>query len=250
MKFVLTIAIFLVLSVSGRSQLGPCAEIKGPLLPDLVVNAKVMSSSLFTVREYFGPCEAIEAGGGMVEGAYTVVRFSTQTENRGPVSMVLGAPVDCATIFAKALCSPNGWHAISPHAFRLWTLPGYDNWVKNRDLSLVITGTKNETLLKAALASGELLKTNRKLWYDFEDYTHYDKSRGPSKALFTDEFQGLSPGWADIYNAKGFGQFIIIDGVPKGQYMIEVQINPDHVLPESDYKNNSTGVKWNWLGKV
>jgi len=62
---------------------------------------------------------------------------------------------------------------------------------------------------------------------------------GNPRAQFpTCEFQGISAGWADIYHRGLDCQWIDITGVPSGRYVLEVQINPAHVIKEHDYSNN------------
>lgn len=51
-------------------------------------------------------------------------------------------------------------------------------------------------------------------------------------------FQGISPGWADIYEYPLEGQQIVIDGVPDGRYAIVVTVDPDGRLHESDRSDN------------
>ena len=38
-------------------------------------------------------------------------------------------------------------------------------------------------------------------------------------------------------------QFIQITGLREGTYVLENQVNPDHLLPESSYSNNFAAVK-------
>jgi len=54
--------------------------------------------------------------------------------------------------------------------------------------------------------------------------------------------QGLSVGWADIYHRRLFGQNIDIAGLPHGTYWLEVEVDPDHHILESDESNNITRV--------
>lgn len=49
---------------------------------------------------------------------------------------------------------------------------------------------------------------------------------------------GISVGWADIYDTSVPGQYIDVTGLPSGQYVLEVEVNPERTLVESDYSNN------------
>jgi hypothetical protein len=62
----------------------------------------------------------------------------------------------------------------------------------------------------------------------------------PSEETLTDNFlvQGLSPGWDDIYEWNLPGQYIDVDGLPDGNYVLETTADPDNKLVESDETNN------------
>src|SRR5205814_8938895 len=52
----------------------------------------------------------------------------------------------------------------------------------------------------------------------------------------------LQRGWGDLYDSTLDGQWIDISGVADGNYTLELEVNPQHILPESDYSNNITRV--------
>ncbi len=51
--------------------------------------------------------------------------------------------------------------------------------------------------------------------------------------------QGISVGWADEYKSKLDGQWIDVTGVPAGDYVLDVETNPDRLFQEVRYDNNS-----------
>ena len=55
--------------------------------------------------------------------------------------------------------------------------------------------------------------------------------------------QGLSSGWSDTYNAYLDGQYLQIDQLKTGDYVLEVHVNPNQVLPETSTLNNAVAVK-------
>nr|XP_028569786.1 protein-lysine 6-oxidase-like isoform X1 [Podarcis muralis] len=51
--------------------------------------------------------------------------------------------------------------------------------------------------------------------------------------------QGLGPGCYDTYDAHIDCQWIDITDVPPGNYILKVTVNPDFLVPESDFTNNA-----------
>ncbi len=54
--------------------------------------------------------------------------------------------------------------------------------------------------------------------------------------------QGVSAGWSDVYGSGLSDQWVNIATVPDGDYVLEVTVDPDNQLVESDETNNSTFV--------
>lgn len=50
---------------------------------------------------------------------------------------------------------------------------------------------------------------------------------------------GVSAGWQDVYTASLPDQFVEITGVPDGQYVLEIELDPHDVFVESDDSNNT-----------
>ncbi len=50
--------------------------------------------------------------------------------------------------------------------------------------------------------------------------------------------QGISVGWADVYLWNIDCQFLDVTDAPPGRHVLEVEVNPDRLLPESNYRNN------------
>ena len=54
--------------------------------------------------------------------------------------------------------------------------------------------------------------------------------------------QGITPGWADVYDWYLPDQFIEVSGVPDGYYILETIADPDNTLLEADETNNCGAV--------
>ncbi len=50
--------------------------------------------------------------------------------------------------------------------------------------------------------------------------------------------QGIQAGWADVYDSGLPGQWIEIGDLAAGEYQLELTVNPDGILPETNYDNN------------
>jgi len=74
------------------------------------------------------------------------------------------------------------------------------------------------------------------------DLVKFDPSVGPAKYTSCSTNQGISVGWADQYVRSLDGQWIDITKVRNGDYVIEIEVNAEHVFEESNYGNNSTAV--------
>ena len=57
---------------------------------------------------------------------------------------------------------------------------------------------------------------------------------------YTIGHQGISVGWADVYESGLPCQWIDVTGVPPGDYKIRISLNFEGILAESNYSNNFT----------
>ena len=75
----------------------------------------------------------------------------------------------------------------------------------------------------------------------------------PGQKKFTDcvTNQGISVGWADVYSRELACQFIVIDGVPDGDYTVVATTNASRVVPEDTYDDNTicVGVRLKGTGE-
>jgi hypothetical protein len=61
--------------------------------------------------------------------------------------------------------------------------------------------------------------------------------------------QGLQAGWSDSYGQQLDCQYIQIDKLKAGIYVLEVQTNSEQLLPESSYTNNSSIFRFQFVPK-
>lgn len=89
---------------------------------------------------------------------------------------------------------------------------------------------------------GDVVATGGKISFCLIDITRYNPNAGPSRYNSCGQIQGVSAGWSDVYSRSLTDQWINIATVPDGQYWLEVTIDPDNLLLESDPSNNTARV--------
>ena len=252
-KVLSLISVLLLVSNTSFSQTGQCATvIPGNPLPDLIVNQTRLASDMHVTVEKFSSYDcAVVEGCVTNKGTHQLLRFTSAIPNVGGGDLVIGDPAQCTNLFVLSQCY-NYEHFKDSAAYRLWTDAGYQNWVSNRDMSQPADSATNATLLQTALNNGSLI-VGRKQQYCFNDDDQYDPNANPTPiyttcgSSTTPGNQGLQVGWEDTYSWQIPCQYIQIDKLPGAIYVLEVQVNPDHVLPESDYTNNASAVRFQFI---
>ena len=120
------------------------------------------------------------------------------------------------------------WHLENFANYELWS---YDD-----------NGERDELL-------SSTIKVSFCIW-DFGEYTEYNfdalseeiqvKERQFPECNY--DFQGLTVGWYDEYDAFTFGQSIDILNIPDGKYILRTTINVDRDVIESNYDNNESNI--------
>jgi len=177
-------------------------------LPDITLVPSLMSGSVQVEDRSFtaGDCEVIEGcvGG---PGLRRLLRFTTVTANSGTGDLYLGAPAN-NPLFEFSPCHGH-FHFSGYAAYEL-------------------------------MGPGGVIVTGRKQAFCLLDTIQIDATRpGPR---YTCDLQGISAGWADSYPAFLPCQWIDITDVPPGAYTLQVRVNPQRVLAETDYSNNSLDI--------
>jgi len=179
----------------------------GPL-PDISVDELDQRASWIVQQQYFAPnhCAVFE-GCVNAPGNRTLLKFNTTTPNHGPGDLFLGDPRNNPEMVYSE-CHQH-YHFEDYADYRLFDMQG----------NLVARGHKQAFCLV--------------------DLWRPPDSTGPRTPKFPDcGYQGITAGWADVYDRDLDCQWIDVTGVPNGRYVLEVHVNPARVIRESNYSNN------------
>jgi hypothetical protein len=176
-------------------------------VPDLTLVAAEMDGTVRITTDVFDPaaCELVEACIG-APGPRRLLRFDTVTANIGTGDLFLGAvpPMgESAGVFTWSPCHMHH-HVIGYAEYEL------------RD------------------ASG-IVQTGHKEGFCLEDNQQITPGRQPQ---YSCGFQGITPGWADVYGSALPCQWIDITSTPPGTYTLRVVIDRTGVLPDSNPDDN------------
>ena len=89
---------------------------------------------------------------------------------------------------------------------------------------------------------GDVLATGGKVSFCLIDIAQYNPNAGSSNYHSCGQTQGVSAGWSDVYGRGLSNQWIDITGIADGQYWLEVIVDPEDQLLESDETNNTTRI--------
>jgi lysyl oxidase len=177
-------------------------------LADLTVDQSFLGDNVFVQRKHFdaGACEIVE-GCVAAPGDRTLLVFPLKSPNVGGGDLWLGAPDPSNHLFQYSSCH-NHYHFTGYVSYRLL----------DTNHGLIAPGQKQAFCL---------LDTTPVL------------PDAPIAALYDCNNQGIQRGWADVYEVGLACQWIDITDVPPGNYILEVEINPQRVIAESSYDDNT-----------
>lgn len=191
----------------------PCADPRG--CPDLV---SLMGNRWFDYAvsvQTFAP-ESCAVQEGMVQpGTRKLLRFTASFGNQGAGDLIIGKAEDHPEWFTYAPCH-NHYHFIDYADYRLWDLAHTEMIASNKAGFCVIDTAK--------------LKGN--------EPPKYFTCMGDTQV--EPYYQGLSKGWVDQYGMGLDGQWFDITDLLSGSYLLEVEVNDDHLYTESNYSNNTS----------
>ena len=175
--------------------------------PDIVVWGPAINPYITTETFASNACEIEE--GTITAGTKKLLRFTTQTRNIGTADLVLGNPATSPS-FQYAPCHGH-YHFNSFAQYRL------------------------------LYPSGAVARTGKKVGFCLMDIARIDGAANPS-GRYNCSNQGIQAGWADVYSSNLSGQWIDITGLPAGQYILEITMDPLNFIDELDETNNVTTV--------
>ena len=252
-KLLAIVSAVLMLPGIGTAQTGQCAAvISGNPLPDLIVDPLRLKQDVIVTNEKFPATDcAVVEGCVSSKGNHQLLRFTSSTPNIGGGDLVIGNPLQCPNLFQQSQCHHH-LHFKQYADYRLWTDAGYQKWAAARDLTQPTNTGVNATLLAQALQNGELI-VGRKQGFCIIDTDKYLPGAPDTRKYTlcgTDVLsgnQGLQVGWADTYVQELDCQYIEIDRLKAAIYVLEVQTNAEQALPESDYTNNSSTFRFEFI---
>jgi hypothetical protein len=184
--------------------------------PDLQVDGGAAQASAHVDVESFdsSSCEVAEQCV-RAAGSRTVLRFDGTIQNIGSADLMIGDPSN-SPLFTSSSC-----HNVS--------------LLKNIMLYELLDPETGESID----VDGQQI-VGRKQGFCMMDITQINASAPQGQYSCTN--QGITRGWADVYDAALDCQFLDVTGVPPGNYSLRLTVNPDQLFDETDYNNNTVVV--------
>jgi hypothetical protein len=190
-------------AISGRSILAVVSGDGSDLMPWAQALQPYVSVEQFAADS----CEVLE---GMIgAGERRLLRYNTEIRNLGTRDMVMPPPED--NPFFE-------YHDCHGHYH-------FKGFASSRLLDL----------------EGNEMRVGRKVSFCLLDNIRWDRSAA-ARRRYSCESQGIQAGWGDVYDSGLPGQWIEIGDLPAGSYQLELTVNPDGILPETNYGNNTVRI--------
>ncbi|GEM_PF-2201550 len=192
----------------GRAGASGTLHIRATLggMPDLITWGPSINPQI--TEQTFPPGYCAIVDGCIVAGTRRLIRFTTEARNVGSADLAVGDPTNNPLF--------------------------YFNPCRSR---FHFAGFAQHELLNG---SGSLVAGGNKVSFCITESTAWDA--GAPTRRYNCSFQGIQPGWADIYGPTLDCQWVDITGVAGGTYTLRVTVNPDQLLPESNFNNNTASV--------
>lgn len=167
------------------------------------------------VRDFSISTETFDASSADVEdghvapGEHRLLRFDTIIYNVGDADAELGRPEDRPDLFEH---SNSHGHS---------HLKGFNEY----------------TLFNE---SGDTIDAGKKQTFCLRDNFRIPaRSNASNSSQYDCDYQGISAGWADVYDSTLPGQYLVIDGLPDGEYTLEATTNAKGTIDETCTRDNT-----------
>lgn len=171
-------------------------------MPDLTVDANRLKSSLQIRWRNFGSSSCAVVEGCVTSGYRKLLRFDVLVPNLGEADLIIGYPADPRNsgLFQWSPCHGH------------YHFEGFAEYRLLSNSQRIVTGRKQAFCLMDAV-----------------QYWSGSRSRG-----YDCDYQGISVGWADLYDRYTDCQWIDITNVRPGNYILEVEVNVGGKIAEGD----------------
>jgi len=232
-------------AVVANSDEPPKSESQKALLnpsgPDITVNQARLQASVQVLTNQTISREEIEDGcavGGTTNR--TLIRFDVETPNRGPGHLSVGDPTcrstdpsaSCANVdcdVAPSCCSGGRHVCTVPNSPELGR--GFEYNSAHRHIHF-----RSFAQYRLLTPTGTIAAQGHKQSFCLMDML--DVTPGSCTRRFGCGNQGISAGCADLYSASLPCGFVDVTGVAGGDYQLEVVMDPEDVINESNEANN------------
>ncbi|HZO84838.1 MAG TPA: lysyl oxidase family protein [Verrucomicrobiae bacterium] len=175
-------------------------------LPDLVINAPRAKATVEYKRRAFDVAScAYDEGCIRTVGNRKLLLLDVNIKNVGNSDLEIGDPAARPELFAWSDCHGH-YHLNGLATYRILT------------------------------PSGRQVARTYKQGFCLRDDEPNTSNVRPRK--YTCEFQGISAGWQDSYDKSLDCQWVDVTGIPAGTYNLEIRVNTQRALRESNYSNN------------
>jgi hypothetical protein len=221
----------------------PCGDARG--CPDLLVDDVQLLAGAQTVEPFSASDCAVQEGSTQA-GLRQLMRFTYTSPNLGLGDLIVGSPAEHPEWFEWHPCHQH-YHFKAYADYRLWTPEAYLAWdaIRSADPSL---SAQDALAAHPELLSG-LITGEKKGFCVIDIAPALPSARHapviPDPLPKHDDCgatQGISVGWADTYDLTLDGQWIDVTDVAPGPYVLEAEVNAEHVYQELDYANNRGAV--------
>lgn len=216
-----------------------CSDPRG--CPDLLVDDLQMAAGAQTLEPWFeDDCAVVE--GSTEAGLRQMLRFTFTSPNLGLGDLMVGGPEARPDLFEYHACHDH-YHFKEYADYRLWEPEKFLAWDALRTAEPDLTA---EEALAAHPEVSDGLITGEKRGFCVIDIApagpslrHAPVVPDPDGKYFDCNLnQGISVGWADTYDPTLDGQWIDVTEVAPGAYILEAEVNAEHVYEEESYSNN------------